>query len=332
MAQAPEPIQDVAHLGHIELSTPRPEESLWFFREVMGMEETARHGQSVYLRAYGDYYDNTLKLTEDNQAGITHVGWRAVSPQALERRVRAIEPTGLGKGWVDGDEGHGSAYQFTDPDGHLMELYYDTHKYRAPDDQRSYLKNQPQKQPGRGVGVWQLDHLNLLASDVTENREFMQEYLGFKLRENVVLDDGTESGAWISVTPLVHDTSYSLDGYGAKARLHHAGFCVENREDVLRAADLFSENGIFIESGPSKHKISHQMFIYVYEPGGNRIEVVTRGYLIFVPDWEPITWSQADRRHGQAWGLQLPKSFHSYGTPVVEEPAEVRDIPVFDPA
>ncbi|MFN3450073.1 MAG: catechol 2,3-dioxygenase, partial [Roseococcus sp.] len=32
-----EPVMDVAHLGHVELLTPRPAESLAFFRDVMGM-------------------------------------------------------------------------------------------------------------------------------------------------------------------------------------------------------------------------------------------------------------------------------------------------------
>ena len=37
-----EPIVDLAHLGHVELLTPKPDESLRFFVEVLGMTETAR--------------------------------------------------------------------------------------------------------------------------------------------------------------------------------------------------------------------------------------------------------------------------------------------------
>ena len=40
---------DIAHLAHVELLTPKPEESLRFFVEIMGMTETARRGDSVYL-------------------------------------------------------------------------------------------------------------------------------------------------------------------------------------------------------------------------------------------------------------------------------------------
>ena len=42
-----EPILDVAHLGHLELLTPKPEESLRFFVDVMGMTESGRKGDSV---------------------------------------------------------------------------------------------------------------------------------------------------------------------------------------------------------------------------------------------------------------------------------------------
>lgn len=176
-----------------------------------------------------------------------------------------------------------------------------------------------------------LDHMNVLCQEVTENREFMEDSLGFKLRENIVLDSGTEAGAWVSVTPLVHDIAYTLDATEGRGRLHHLAYWVDNREDVLRAADIFLENGIFIETGPSKHAVTQGFFLYVYEPGGNRVEVFSGGYLIFAPDWRPVTWTQAERARGQAWGLKLPESFHTYGTPVVDATTETKDIPVIDP-
>ena len=327
-----EPIRDLAHLGHLELLTPRPEESLGFFREVLGMEEVARRGQSVYLRAWGDYELYTLKLTEAPTAGLARTAWRTVSPQALARRAAAIEATGLGQGWHNGDLGHGRTYSFTDPDGHPMELYYESEKYQAPEALRPALKNQPQRYTGRGAGVRRLDHVNVLCQEVTPNRAFMEETLGFLPREQVILDDGTEAGAWISVTPLVHDIAYTLDATRARGRLHHIAYWLDTREEVLRAADIFLENGIFIETGPSKHAVTHGFFLYCYEPGGNRVELFSGGYLIFAPDWQPIRWTQAERARGQAWGLQLPKSFHSYGTPAVDVPVEAqRHIPVFDP-
>jgi catechol 2,3-dioxygenase len=59
-----EPIYDVAHLSHIELLTPRPEESQRFFTDVLSLQVVGQQGQSVYLRGYGDYERFTLTLTE----------------------------------------------------------------------------------------------------------------------------------------------------------------------------------------------------------------------------------------------------------------------------
>ena len=75
------------------------------------MQEVAREGQSVYLRCWGDYERYSLKLTEAKQAGLGHTAFRTISPQALKRRVKALEAGGQGRGWIDGDVGHGRAYQ-----------------------------------------------------------------------------------------------------------------------------------------------------------------------------------------------------------------------------
>jgi catechol 2,3-dioxygenase len=94
---------------------------------------------------------------------------------------------------------------------------------------------------------------------------------------------------------------------------------MDSREDVLRAADILTENGVFIETGPHKHTIGQTFFLYFYEPGGNRFEVGAGGYLIFDPDWQPVVWTKEERSKGQAWGLQTVSTFHTYGTPPIED-------------
>ncbi len=167
-----EPLHEIAHIGHAELLTPTPDESLRFFVDVLGMEIEAREGQSVFLRGWGDYQRYSLKLTESDSSGLGHMALRAWSPEALERRVAAIEATGLGSGWIDGDVGHGPAYRFTDPDGHVFELYYEVERYTPPPELRPALKNQPQRYVGRGAAVKRLDHVNVLAADVRASRIF----------------------------------------------------------------------------------------------------------------------------------------------------------------
>jgi catechol 2,3-dioxygenase len=312
-------VRDLAHIGHAELLTPKPEESLSFFVDVLGMEPEASEGQSVFLRGYGDYQRYSLKLTESEQAGLGHTAYRAWSEEALQRRATAIEASGLGTGWIDGDLGHGPAYTFTDPDGHAMEAYFETEKYEPPEELRPALRNQPQRYLGRGAAVKRLDHVNLLAEDVLPNRRFAEEVLGMRLYERIELDDGTESGAWLSFTIAAHELIYVADALGARGRLHHLAFWVDTREEVLRAADLFLDSDLVeIEFAPSKHAIAQGFFLYGIEPGGNRIEVTTGGYLMYDPDPEPVVWTEAERARGQAWGVETVASFHTYGTPAAK--------------
>jgi catechol 2,3-dioxygenase len=312
-------VSEIAHLGPVELLTPAGEESLRFFVDVMGLEIEATEGRSTYLRGWGDYQRWSLKLTESDTSGVGYLGLRAWSGEALDRRVAAVEAAGLGIGWTDGDLGRGPSYRFRDPDGHVFELYYEVERYSPPDDLRPALKNVPQRYTGRGCAIKRLDHVNLLASDVRANREFCVDALGYRLYERIELDDGRETGAWMSATIAAHELIYTSDAYGANGRLHHVAFWVDTREECLRAADIWLDNDVHIEAAPSKHAIAQGFFLYGYEPGGNRVEVTTGGRFVYAPDEPTVVWTQADRAKGQAWGVETVATFHTYGTPPVED-------------
>lgn len=310
-------MSELAHLGPVELLTPKPQDSLEFFTEVFGMEIEGREGQSVYLRGWGDYQRYSLKLSESPTSGMAMIGLRAWSPEALERRVAAVEAAGLGEGWHEGARGRGPSYRFRDPDGHVFELYYEVERYDPPPHLEPSLKNQPQRYVGRGAAVKRFDHVNLLAADVRACREFATETLGYRLYERVELDDGTESGAWMSATIAAHELIYTSDAYEANGRLHHIAYWVDTREEVLRAADLFLDHEVFIEAAPSKHAVAQGFFLYGYEPGGNRVEVTSGGYLVYDPEQPVVTWTEEERKLGQAWRVQTVPTFHTYGTPPV---------------
>ena len=313
-------LYDVAQLAHVELYTPKLQESVDFFTKIMGLQITEKEGDSVYLRAYEDFYHHSLKLTAGAEVGLGHVAWRASSPEALERRVKELEKSGQGIGWIDGDLGHGRAYQFRTPDGHLNEILWEVAYYEAPEDQRTLLKSRPQKRPLQGIPARRLDHVNLMCSNVTTNKEFMADSLGFKLRENVIVgseEEPIEMGAWMSVSPLVHEVALMRDNTGNKGRFHHIAFWYGYPQHLMDLADLLVENGIKIEAGPGKHGVSQAYFMYVFEPGGNRVELFgDSGYLIFDPDWKPITWREEELNEAIVWyGSQLPEEYFLYGTP-----------------
>ena len=316
----PEACFDVAHLGHVEMLTNKFEESLAFFTQVYGLKLSGQDENSAYLRAWDDYEYCSLKLTRSDTTGVAHIGYRCASPEALERRVAAIQASGYKvHGWNDGDDSHGRAFRFEDPFGHVFEVYYDTVWYEAQEDaEKAALKNTASS--FTGAAPRRIDHLNLLSSDVTEFRRFMETCLGSRVTEYIQLDNGRIGGCWFTVNNKTYDLACTEEHGGGNARLHHVTYATDQREDILRAADIFLQNGVHIETGPHKHAIQGTFFLYVWEPAGNRVELANAGArLITAPDWKPIVWTETDRKKGQAWGLKTIETFHTHGTPPVQK-------------
>jgi catechol 2,3-dioxygenase len=81
----------LSQLAHVEVLTPAPEESLPFYTQVMGLEESGRDGQSVFLRGWGEFFRG---------------------PEELEGAVSKLEQSGQGEGWHDDTPRHGPAYRY----------------------------------------------------------------------------------------------------------------------------------------------------------------------------------------------------------------------------
>src|SRR5579863_8311730 len=113
---------DIAHVGHVELLTPKFDESLAFFKEVMGLHESGRQGDSVYLRAWADYERFTLQLTRSTTSGLGHLAFRARSQEVLQNLVNGLQDHGVKGEWRPAELGHGRAFRFPSPDGHQLEL------------------------------------------------------------------------------------------------------------------------------------------------------------------------------------------------------------------
>ena len=108
---------ELAHIGHVELLTPRLEQSVRCFTDVLGLTVVSTAGNSVHLRGESEYELAGLKLTASDRAGIGHLGIRTRDAEALARRAAALAAAGVDGAWTDGDVGHGPAYAFRAPGG-----------------------------------------------------------------------------------------------------------------------------------------------------------------------------------------------------------------------
>ncbi|WP_226036065.1 VOC family protein [Aquibacillus saliphilus] len=303
--QAPE----IAKLGHVALISADIEKSLWFFKEIVGLEETTEVDGVHYLRAWGDFEHHTMSITAGSESRIDHIAWKAKRREDVDNFAILLKDAGVEVELVkDGTEtGQGDAIRFQLPSEHNFEIYFDMEKPVPDLHRRAVLKNQTYKAWAKGISPRRIDHVNIATNiDSKIVTDFLAEKLGFKMREYLVDPSDKQISGWMSVTQLVHDIAVmSIPDAETSHQLHHFSYWLDNSQDVLRAADILSEQGLeFV--GPGKHGISQAMYVYVQDPGsGVRLELFSNGYLIFEPDWEPVKWKFDEMAVGFTyWGEQ----------------------------
>lgn len=298
----------LSQMAHIEVYTPKLEESVKFFTDIVGLDETGREENSVYLRAWGDYFHHTLKLTQNDKPGMGHIGWRADSPEALEDIVAYLESTGAGLGWVEGDLGHGKAYRFNSPNGHTHEVFWDVVWLNEKGDKGSVFADRYASNRRRGICPRRFDHVTYNTAQYTAEKEFWKG-LGLKNPDEVrITDEIPPVGGLFTTGNLSHDIAIFTDPHITKddPALNHVAFNFDSREEVLLACDWVIENGYKLAMGaPTRHKADEGFFIYVDEPGGNRFEFYAGARLIFAPDHGPDIHYLKDNPN-DAWGNTNP--------------------------
>ena len=293
-------------LSHVELVTPDLPKSLWFFRDLIGMEEVASDGVRTYLRCWGELDHHSVTLRE-GPTGVDHIAFRASRPEDVAGFADLLGKEGVDVSAAFGDEaGHGEAIRFIAPHlGCRIEIVHDIEKPLAPPEIRSGLPSNSSRPYRVGCSPRRIDHVNTQTApgSVGPADEWFRSALGFKSREWILPTDGILAATWMAVTALTHDLAIGTSRDGLSGRFHHVAFWMDNSSDVLRAADILAEEpSVKIDHGPSRHGVSQAFFFYFRDPGsGHCVEFFSGGYLTFDPDWEVVVWDETRRVKGVDW-------------------------------
>jgi catechol 2,3-dioxygenase len=310
----------IAHVAHSELRVTDLEASRTFFTDVLGLFVSDEEDDRVYLRAWQDWDHHTLVLTQSETSGLEHLAWRVTDAGSLQAFERELRAAGVETHRVAGgtELGHGDALRFRSPSGIPMELFWEVERYAEHDPaMQSKLPSHPQRYTGKGVHPRRFDHVNFLVDDPLVEQEFLSGVLG--IRHNYYLEStgGGRLASWLAKTNLSHEIAVMRNREQSGSLLHHIGYFVDSPDQMIRAATILSDAGTTIEWGPGAHGTSGAIFLYCFEPSGNRVEVWTGGFLLFAPDWEPIRWDPEVAPFGlEMWGSHMPDSYLRYGTPL----------------
>jgi catechol 2,3-dioxygenase len=283
--------------GHFQMRVLDLEESIKFYKDVLGLVETGRDKQGrVYFKAWDERDHNSFIIRQADRAGVDFVGFKVANKATLEKLDSDLKAYGVKTERIPAGEmlETGERVRFEIPSGHTIELYA---QKKDVGNGLGYVNPEAwSAQAEHGIAPIRLDHCLLYGPDIEKVQKLFEEVLGFYLVEHVVLeDDKTDLAIWLSTSIKAHDIAFVR--HPEPGKLHHVSFLLESWEKVLRAADLMSMSRTSIDIGPTRHGVTRGTTIYAFDPSGNRFETFCGGYQSY-PDWEPIKWTMEDVGRG----------------------------------
>jgi catechol 2,3-dioxygenase len=314
----------LSQLAHVELISPKPEETVAWMVDVLGLEETTREGQSVYLRGWAEWLHSSLIVTEGPRSEVAHIAWRAYGPDDPKTIADRLSGTGLELGWIESSVGHGPAFRYRSPAGeHVHEVFWETELYQAPTEKAEPdFQNRPQKFPARGAGARYVDHVTVASPGMHEDIAFYKT-LGQRHTAQIDLEPTFTVFSTMTCNAIrsTHDLGIVPD-FGFTGRTNHIAYSVDQRLDVERAAEVFMANDTPIEFGPGIHGVDEITYLYVREPGGFRIEINAPGWVNSMPDWQASKWNPTQGGTTFWKNVAMPESMmESWPMPDSPDPA-----------
>lgn len=275
-------------IGRVELRVLDLKESVDYYTKIIGLEETGRDNERVYLKAWDEYDHHSVILKQSDTAGMDHIAFKVKDIFELEKLERKVEQFGCTLTRISSGTrlAEGEAVRFIIPTGHAVELYTDIEQ---PGTAVGTFNPAPWPDNLNGIAPHRFDHTLLTGDDLETVTRFFKEVLDFYQTEKIITVDGeTMVGSFLSVTNKAHDVAFVK---GPDAKFHHAGFYVDNWYDVLKAADILSKNKVEVEVTPTRHGITRGQTVYFFDPSGNRNEAYASGYFSY-SDFPTITWTE----------------------------------------
>ena len=283
-------MKGVLRPGHAQLRVLDLDESVKFYRDVLGLIETGRDQQGrVYFKAWDERDHNSVIIRKADSAGIDFFAFKVLDKETLDKLDADLQAYGLKTERIPAGEllETGERVRFEIPSGHQIELYADKTDIGT---EATYTNPPPWTADSEhGIAPIRLDHCLLYGPDIEKVMDIFTKVLGFYLVEHIVLEDGkTDLAIWLSCSIKAHDIAFVR--HAEPGKLHHVSFLLDSWEKVLRAADIMSMNKVSIDIGPTRHGVTRGTTIYAFDRSGNRFETFCGGYQCY-PDWKPIKWT-----------------------------------------
>jgi catechol-2,3-dioxygenase len=283
----------IAAIGHAALRVRDLGAAVTVATEVMGLRETERSGEWVYL-THGTPH-HSLQLTAADVDAVDHIGLVAASPDALGEIRERLEREGvrlLHDGPLDGMLEDGIT--FVGPDGFVFEVYTG-----MPAGEPEYVPH--------GVRPRRFGHFNIYLPDPQPMWEFLQRVLDFRVSDRV------GPAGFLRCNADHHGIGLAP---ADSARLHHYAWEVESIADLGRLGDVLAARGHNLVWGPVRHGAGNNIAAYFVDAADLVVEFYTD--MVRIEDegtYVPGTWDRDDPRFLSLWWQAVPQGLREHGLP-----------------
>jgi catechol 2,3-dioxygenase-like lactoylglutathione lyase family enzyme len=263
----------VQRMGHATVSTTDLAKSLAYYRDVNGLVEAGRDGDTVYLASkigqltvtltVGDVSD-CIKLSFEVAPGSDFVQMqKALADEGIASEIRS-----------DPFPGTRRALAFKDIKGTTIELF----------EEWSFLAD---NRKVAGIGPLKLGHVAFYVADVKRVAAFYERVLGFRVSD------------WIGdffVFMRCNSDHHSVNFFKGDATfVHHMAFELKDSAHLQEGCESLAMARIPLTWGPLRHGPGHNMAIYHRNPDDHVIE----------------HYCELDQMKSEALGYFEPRPWHT---------------------
>lgn len=248
-------------IDHFAIGVRELGPALAWYRDVLGLREVGEDGGRRFLGC-GGRSDFDLVL-EEGPPGLRHVAYGCFAEDEFTSYAARVAGTDLPAVPVAfTGPGVREARAVRLPGGHVVQLvlregadHYQRVASWSPDGLHS-----PRE----------IDHVNIAVRDVDATVRVLEDALGLSLSDVHHVEGPGNVGAWLRAGDRHHDFAVirnRTDG------LHHVAYQVADAAAIIAFADRLASAGTPAEYGVGRHSPGSNLFLYVRDPSGNRVEL-----------------------------------------------------------
>jgi catechol 2,3-dioxygenase len=286
--------QILLRVEHVQLRAPDPEALAGWYTDVLGLAERGRDGGIIYLGCGGE--DRHHLSIAKGDPGLDHVALLVDNEARLEFIGAHLDRHGVDHDRLtDPCPGVDVALRTTLPTGHALDAVVRDRRqgYAIATEWDSAAANAPSD----------LNHVSFATTDPARLYHHLAEVIGMRTSDIACAPDGYLLAAFMRVGENHHDLALLP---GARDAMHHLAFSIADVGELVNFADRLTRHGSRPEVGIGRHGPGNNIYLYVRDPAGHRVELSTQLARVTDRDAPPRIWTGPPTESFNLWAEMMP--------------------------